>query len=70
MRFRCSCAGPSGAARCGRDAVLQALRWYAEAGYPPREVERTTGMTPVELRRVDERIASLIGVADAPGSAD
>ena len=50
-------------------AVLQALRWYAEAGYPPREVERTSGMTPVELRRVDERIASLIGVADAPGSA-
>jgi hypothetical protein len=43
------------------DAVLQALRWYAEAGYPPREVERTSGMTPVELRRVDERIASLIG---------
>ena len=51
------------------DAVLQALRWYAEAGYPPREVERTSGMTPVELRRVDERIASLIGVADSAGSA-
>jgi hypothetical protein len=44
------------------DAVLQALRWYAEAGYPPREVERTSGMTPVELRRVGERIASLLGV--------
>jgi hypothetical protein len=43
-------------------AVLQALRWYAEAGYPPREVERTSGMTPVELRRVGERIASLLGV--------
>ncbi|MEN0127880.1 MAG: hypothetical protein AAGC49_00460 [Brevundimonas sp.] len=50
-------------------AVLQALRWYAEAGFPPREVERTSGMTPVELKRVDERIASLIGVAGAAGSA-
>lgn len=42
------------------EAVLQALRWYAAAGYPPREVERTAGMTPVELNRVDERIGLLL----------
>ncbi|HWJ85497.1 MAG TPA: hypothetical protein VNR62_08710 [Cellulomonas sp.] len=42
------------------EAVLRALRWYARAGYPPREVERTAGMSPVELQRVDERIGALL----------
>ncbi|MDM7832736.1 hypothetical protein [Cellulomonas edaphi] len=42
------------------DAVLRALRWYAEGGYSSREVERTTGMSAVDLRLVEERIASLV----------
>ncbi|RHA43560.1 hypothetical protein [Cellulomonas rhizosphaerae] len=45
------------------DAVLQALSWYSRAEVPPREVERSTGLDPVELRRVEERIAALVGPA-------
>ncbi|MBT0995758.1 hypothetical protein KIN34_15875 [Cellulomonas sp. DKR-3] len=40
--------------------TLAALRWYAQAGQPPREVERFTGLTPVELRRVEERVEALV----------
>ena len=43
--------------------VVATVRWYAQAGYPPREVERFTGLTPVELRRLEERVA---GLAQAP----
>jgi len=43
------------------EAVLAALRWYAGAGFAPREVERTAGMGVDELRRVEERIASWVG---------
>lgn len=43
-------------------AVLAAISWYAQAGYSPRETERFTGMPPVELRRlVDKLHAALDG---------
>jgi hypothetical protein len=42
--------------------VLAVLRWYLRAGYPPREVERFTGLTHVELRRLEEGIAAALGV--------
>ncbi len=41
--------------------VVAALRWYAQTVSAPREVERFTGLTPVELRRVEERVAELVG---------
>ena len=31
--------------------VVAVLRSYADAGYPQREVERFTGLSPLELRR-------------------
>lgn len=40
--------------------VVAALRWYVQAGQPPREVERFTGLTPAELRRVEERVEALV----------
>ncbi|WP_421733287.1 hypothetical protein [Cellulomonas sp.] len=43
--------------------VLAVLRWYLRAGYPPREVERFTGLNHVELRRLEEGIAAALGVA-------
>lgn len=43
--------------------VLAVLRWYLRAGYPPREVERFTGLSQVELRRLEEGIAAALGVA-------
>ncbi len=43
--------------------VVAALRWYAQSTVAPREVERFTGLTPVELRRVEERVAELVGIA-------
>jgi hypothetical protein len=42
--------------------VLAVLRWYLRAGYPPREVERFTGLNHVELRRLEEGIAAALGV--------
>lgn len=41
--------------------ALGAIRWYVQAGYPPREVERFTGSTPLELRRVEQGIAAALG---------
>lgn len=41
--------------------VVAALRWYARAGQAPREVERFTGLTPVELHRLEERVVALTG---------
>ncbi|MBO3084394.1 hypothetical protein [Cellulomonas fengjieae] len=43
--------------------VLAALRWYLRAGYPPREVERFTGLGHVELRRLEAGLAAALGVA-------
>ncbi|KMM47122.1 hypothetical protein CWIS_01520 [Cellulomonas sp. A375-1] len=43
--------------------VVAALRWYAQSAVAPREVERFTGLSPVELRRVEERVAELVGIA-------
>ena len=43
--------------------ALAVLRWYLRAGYPPREVERFTGLSHVELRRLEEGIAAALGVA-------
>jgi hypothetical protein len=41
--------------------VLRAVRWYLQAGYPPREVERFTGLAPNELRRLERGIADVLG---------
>lgn len=43
--------------------ALAAIRWYAQAGYPPREVERFTGHRPVELRRIEQGIAAALAPA-------
>lgn len=43
--------------------VLAVLQWYLRAGYPPREVERFTGLSHVELRRLESGIAAALGVA-------
>lgn len=40
--------------------VVSALRWYEESGPVPREVERTTGLGPAELRRVVDRLTETI----------
>ncbi|GAA3811871.1 hypothetical protein [Cellulomonas soli] len=40
--------------------ALAAIRWYVQAGYPPREVERFTGHRPVELRRIEQGIAAAL----------
>lgn len=37
--------------------VVGALQWYESSGPAPREVERTTGLAPAELRRVVDRLA-------------
>ncbi|ROS28139.1 hypothetical protein [Cellulomonas sp. PhB150] len=63
VRFSVFARRAVGAGPVRPEAVLRALRWYADAGYAPREVERTAGMSPVELRRVEERIAVLIGAS-------
>ena len=43
--------------------ALAVLQWYLRAGYPPREVERFTGLGHVELRRLEAGIAAALGVA-------
>ena len=43
--------------------ALAALQWYLRAGYPPREVERFTGLGHTELRRLEAGIAAALGVA-------
>ena len=43
--------------------ALAVLQWYLRAGYPPREVERFTGLSHVELRRLEAGIAAALGVA-------
>lgn len=45
--------------------VVGAVRWYAAAGYAPREVERFTGLTPVDLQRLARRTAALVGLPAA-----
>jgi len=42
--------------------ALAVIRWYLRAGYPPREVERFTGLSPVELGRLEAGIAAALGV--------
>jgi len=42
--------------------ALAVLQWYLRAGYPPREVERFTGLGHVELRRLETGIAAALGV--------
>ncbi len=49
-------AAPDGPA----SAVVAALRDYADAGYSPREVERFTGMEPLELRRAVRGMEELV----------
>lgn len=44
-------------------ATLTTIEWFVAAGYPPREVERFTGLPPVELRRLAEHLAQRLGRA-------
>ena len=37
-------------------AAVGALRWFMDPSYPPREVERFTGLAPADLRRLVERL--------------
>ncbi|ADG74418.1 hypothetical protein Cfla_1520 [Cellulomonas flavigena DSM 20109] len=39
-------------------AVVAVVEWFVETGYPPREVERFTGLPPAELRRLAEHLAA------------
>lgn len=41
--------------------VVAVLRAYADAGYPQREVERFTGMSPLELRRAVRGMEDVLG---------
>ena len=43
--------------------VLAVVQWYLSAGYPPREVERFTGLSHLELRRLAVGIGAALGVA-------
>lgn len=47
-------------------ATVAAVEWFVASGYPPREVERFTGLPPVELRRLGEHLAQRV-VATAGG---
>ncbi|MCL2092178.1 MAG: hypothetical protein FWH11_13425 [Micrococcales bacterium] len=38
------------------DRMVAALRWYLQAGYPPRETERFTGLSAADLRRLADRL--------------
>ena len=51
---RRSSGTPSGPVPCGPQDALAVLQWYLRAGYPPREVERFTGLGHVELRRLED----------------
>lgn len=44
-------------------ATVAAVEWFVAAGYPPREVERFSGLPPVDLRRLAEHLAQRIGSA-------
>lgn len=37
-------------------AAVEALRWFMDPAYPPREVQRFTGLAPADLRRLVERL--------------
>lgn len=41
-------------------SVVAAIEWYVQAAYPPREVERFTGLPPADLRRLADRLGELI----------
>jgi hypothetical protein len=43
--------------------ALAVIRWYLRAGYPPREIERFTGLSHTELGRLEAGIAAALGVA-------
>ncbi|MBO3087520.1 helix-turn-helix transcriptional regulator [Cellulomonas dongxiuzhuiae] len=44
-------------------ATVAAIEWFVDAGYPPREVERFSGLPPADLRRLAEHLAARIGSA-------
>jgi hypothetical protein len=47
-----------GAADAG--SVVATLRRYADAGFSPREVERFTGLSPLDLRRCVRGLEELL----------
>ena len=47
----------SGPVRVG--AAVAALRWFQDPAYPPREVQRFTGLAPADLRRLVESLERL-----------
>jgi len=42
-------------------ATVGAVEWFVGAGYPPREVERFSGLPPADLRRLADHLALRVG---------
>ncbi|UUI66593.1 hypothetical protein [Cellulomonas wangsupingiae] len=61
VRFSTFVRESLGAGPVDAGATVATIEWFVEAGYPPREVERFTGLPPVELRRLAEHLAQRIG---------
>jgi hypothetical protein len=60
VRFSTFVREAVGPGAVGPEAVVAALHWYVRAGYPPREVERFTGMEPAQLRRLAQAVGSVV----------
>jgi len=66
VRFSAFVREAIGPGRLRAEDVLAAVRWYSQAGYNAREVERFTGITPAILRRLIDRLDAFL--ADRPES--
>ena len=60
VRFSRFVRGSLGSGLVTPERVLAVIRDYAAAGYPPREVERFTGLRNVDLQRVERGIAQAL----------
>jgi len=56
VRFAGFVREATGPGRVAPGDVVAALDWYGRTNPPPREVERTTGLAPVDLRRLVDRL--------------
>lgn len=57
VRFSTFVRETVGAGPADARATVAAIEGFVGAGYPPREVERFTGLPPAELRRLAEHLA-------------
>jgi AraC-like DNA-binding protein len=62
VRLSCAARELGADAHAGADAaqVVATLRRYADAGFSPREVERFTGLSPLDLRRCVRGLEELL----------